>query len=258
MNFHDWYAQMYPERWEGLYSCLLDDPPGFALREGLQQPYYLDEASLQAALALDVHPGHTVLDACAAPGGKTLVLALHLAGTGELTANDRSSSRRSRLHRVLRGHLSEEHRCVITVTGHDAARWGLYEQDRFDRILLDVPCSSERHVLNNPRELAKWSSKRSRRLAVQQFAMAAAALDAVKPGGRIIYSTCSISMLENDQVMEKLLKRRAGRCRVTVPSGIPWGEPTEYGWMILPDQCGGRGPLYISVITKVPQEESDS
>ncbi len=250
MTFHQWYLEHYQSRWEFLYTALLQPPKMYEFSEGLKRPYYLDEASLEAARALEVQPGDAVLDACAAPGGKTLVLALQLGGTGLLIANDRSSSRRARLHRVLQDHLEDQERSVIRVTGHDASRWGLYEQNRYDRILLDAPCSSERHVLQEPRELNRWGAGRTKRLALQQFAMVAAALEAVKPGGRIVYSTCALSPLENDGVMAKLLKKRPGASLLSKPEGIPWGEPTEHGWIILPDRAEGRGPMYIAVITK--------
>ncbi len=256
MTFHQWYEQQYRERWKDLSASLAAEVPLTELSNGLAKTYHLDEASVYAASALGALPGERILDACAAPGGKTLVIAVSMQGTGSLTANDRSSARRARLHRVLNEHLDEHTRNSISITSHDASRWGLYEQNEYDRILLDVPCSSERHVMQSPKELARWNPSRSRRLAVQQFAMAAAALEAVKPGGRILYSTCSISELENDGVMEKLLVRRAGRCSVTPPEGIPWGEPTRHGWIILPDRCGGRGPLYIAVISKAKQEQS--
>ncbi len=257
MTFHQWYTQQYGDRWAGLSASLTADAPLISFSRGLAKEYYLDEASVFAAEALHTSPGESVLDACAAPGGKTLVLAAALAGKGSLRANDRSSARRARLHRVLDAHLDASTRSIIQVSGHDASKWGLYEQNRYDKILLDVPCSSERHVVNDPKELAKWGTGRTKRLAVQQFAMVAAALEAVKPGGRIVYSTCSLSELENDRVMEKLLARRAGRCSVGIPEGIPYGEPTAYGWAILPDTCGGHGPMYISVITKNPEGEQD-
>jgi len=250
MDFDQWYAETYGSRWKKLKAALLQPVEHTQFSQGLRKAYPLDESSLYAARSLEVCPGERVLDACAAPGGKTLFLAVCLAGSGELTANDRSSSRRARLHRVIREYLPEELQSIITVTGHNAAKWGMYEQNCYDKILLDVPCSSERHLLRNPKELSRWSPGRSKRLSIQQFALAAAALDAVKPGGRIVYSTCSLSPLENDQVIAKLLKRRRGTCRVIPPPAEPRAEASQYGRVILPDESDGRGPMYVSCIIK--------
>ncbi|MBN1647490.1 MAG: RsmB/NOP family class I SAM-dependent RNA methyltransferase, partial [Spirochaetales bacterium] len=114
---------------------------------------------------------------------------------------------------------------------------------------LDAPCSSERHVLGSPVHLGQWSPSRSKRLAVQQFAMLAAALDAVKPGGLIIYSTCSIAPQENDDIIARLHKKRAGLFE-TVPPGNDYGEPTAYGRQVFPDSCNGAGPLYFAKVRK--------
>jgi 5-methylcytosine rRNA methyltransferase NSUN4 len=210
--------------------------------------YYLDEASVWAAQALQVKPYELVLDMCAAPGGKSLVLASALQGTGTLQCNELSATRRGRLKRVLAEHLPLDWQQSICVSSHDASKWGLYQKDHWDAILLDAPCSSEQHVLKSASHLAQWSSKRSKRLAIQQFAMLAAALDAVKPGGRIVYSTCALSRQENDGVIEKLLKKREGMFTLPPPHGV--GESTEYGRMILPDVYAGKGPIYYCVLVK--------
>ncbi len=215
-----------------------------ALTQGLLKPYYLDEASLLAASLLPVKEGDSVLDMCAAPGGKTLVLALKLQGTGSLVSNDRSATRRGRLKNVIEEHLSPAMRKNITVTGHDASRWGLYQQMAYDHILLDAPCSSERHVLNDPQALAQWSPARPKRLAVQQFAMLAAALEAVQVGGTILYSTCAIAPCEDAGVIQKLVEKRSGRFEL-LDIDVPYSEPCAYGSIILPDTAQGRGPLYF-------------
>lgn len=251
MTFHTWHTQHYGNRWETLEASLLQERSPVPFHDGLLRPYYLDEASLSAAGLLKAAPGEKILDLCAAPGGKTLVIASALSGRGSLTANDRSSTRRARLRRVLDEHLPPALREIVRITSHDASRWGLYEQDAYDAVILDAPCSSERHVLSHPAEFAKWNTSRSRRLAVQQYAMLAAALDAAKPGGRILYCTCTVSPLENDHVLEKLLSRRGEECAIEPCESMPWGEPTLHGWIVLPDVSAGRGPMYTACIRKV-------
>lgn len=249
-RFDRFYRNLHGARWERLRQALLVPADPIRYEHQLLQPYFLDEASVIAALALPVKHGDTVLDMCAAPGGKSLVLAGELGGEGKLICNDRSSQRRARLRRVLDEHLPPELRSAITITSHDASKWGLYEQDMYDAILLDAPCSSERHVLQDPKALAQWSLARTKHLAIQQFAMLAAALEAVKPEGHILYSTCSISTGENEGVIAKLAKKRGGRYE-EIELSVPHAEQCEHGSIILPDVSGGRGPIYMCLIRRI-------
>lgn len=248
-DFDSYYHALYGERWPRLRTALTKERDPVALTEGLAKPYYLDEASIVAAQTLGVQPHDRVLDMCAAPGGKTLILATSLDGSGLLVANDRSASRRARLKRVIADHLDEPRRAPITVTSHDATKWSLYEQDAYDKILLDAPCSSERHVLGDPKALGQWSHARPKRLATTQFAMLAAALEAARVGALILYSTCSINRGENEEVIEKLASRRPGRF-VEEPTIIAEAEHRAWGQIILPDRAAGKGPLYLCLIRR--------
>lgn len=212
--------------------------------------YVMDAASVLAARALEVQPGEAVLDLCAAPGGKALVLLEALASAGDLTLNDRSRKRSARLKTVLRQYVPQNVLARVKVTTHDARRWGLYHPAAYDAILLDSPCSSERHVLGDPAELAKWSPRRIQRLASDQYALLASAATALKPGGRLVYSTCALAPEENDGVIERLLKKdRHGVC--VSPIEAPLGEACEHGWQIHPDRHGA-GPIYFCKLTKAP------
>ncbi len=244
------YQGVYGERWATLRASLLEERKPIGFSEHLEATYYLDEASILGARLLGVQQGDRVLDMCAAPGGKSLVLASALQGSGHLVANDRSATRRGRLKIVLKNHLNDAWLESIQVTGHDATKWGLYEQETYDRILLDAPCSSERHVLNDAKALKMWRPSRPKALAVQQFAMLAAALEAVKIGGLILYSTCSIEPSENEGVIEKLYTKRSGRFALENIS-VPEAERRSYGSIILPDRSNGKGPLYVCLIRRV-------
>jgi len=249
-RFDTYYTSLYLDRWETLKRALLVPATPIAYSEGLEKTYFLDEASIIAANLLPVSKGDHILDMCAAPGGKSLVLANKLQDTGSLTCNDRSSQRRLRLRKVLDEHLPENWRTTVSITSHDASKWGLYEQSAYDAILLDAPCSSERHVLQDPKALAIWGPARTKHLAVQQFAMLAAALEAVKPGGHVLYSTCSISSLENEAVVERLAKKRSGRYE-EVPVEAAFSEELSHGRIILPDTAQGKGPLYFCLIRRL-------
>lgn len=249
-DFENFYSEIYKERWPRLKAALLEDSSPVAFSENLTNTYYLDKASIIVASMLPLKKGDNVLDMCAAPGGKTLVLLSRMNGEITITANDRSRDRRARLDQVLKEHTPDEWHENITTTCHDASRWGLYEKDMYDAILLDAPCSSERHVIKSDKHMAMWSLSRPKRLAIEQFALLAAALDAVKSGGYILYSTCSINSEEDEKVIEKLLKRREGLVEV-IPISHEEAETRPYGLIILPDRSNNLGPLYCCLLRKL-------
>ncbi len=251
MEFFDYYENLFGERWPALLEALKGEGRATQLHfgDGLE-PYYLDEASVYAAEALGVEPGMDVLDMCAAPGGKTLVIASKLRGEGALQSNDRSPDRRLRLSRVIENSLPESWRGIIHVTGYDGMKFGLHKKESYDRILLDAPCSSDRHVLNSPEHLKVWSAKRVKRLSVEQGALLASAVDALRPGGTLVYGTCALSPMENDDVVRKILKKRPSMKPATIESLMPGAERTEFGVHILPDLAQGCGPIYCAKLTK--------
>lgn len=217
---------------------------------GLYSYYVMDPASIIVALVLEAKPNETILDMCAAPGGKSLILAEQMR-SGSLIANEISESRRERLVRVLQEYIPKEQRMFITVKGLDANLYGLKMPEHFDRILADVPCSGERHLLQNAKEFMLWTEKRTKNLAIRQYSLLSAAWLSVKLGGRIVYSTCSISPQENDGVVAKLVKKRRPKIlRLKWLDSLDFVEETEHGYRILPDSCG-FGPMYFSVIEKL-------
>ena len=254
MEFFDYYEKLFGERWPALLESLKGEPRFETLRfEQSLEPYYLDSASVFAAKALGVEPGMDVLDMCAAPGGKSLIIASMLQGRGSLQCNDRSPERRVRLEHVLENSLPAEWRNIIKVTGYDGVKFGLHKKESFDRILLDAPCSSDRHVLNSPAHLEVWSAKRIKRLSVEQGSLLASAIDALRPGGVLVYGTCALSPLENDGVVSRILKKRPAAQTVEI-TDIPEGaDRTEFGVHILPDKTQGSGPIYCAKIQKMVQ-----
>lgn len=265
-------------------------PPPKDLGSQLRTHYWLDLASLLPPLLLDCQPGNSVLDMCSAPGGKSLVLAHQLFNRvgvpqggdggpssmmqsdatrtpGRLVCNEIDGVRRERLSKVLQDYLPPACRKYVKVTGHDATRhWGRFEASLYDRVLVDVPCSSERHVVQqglvarskiNEKD---WSVKRCRELAQLQQKMLMGAARALKPGGRLVYSTCSLTSLENDEVVRSCCQQLAGRYRLWSPSeceaqlppglaGVAGVEHTQLGLICLPD-CAGHGPLFMAVLER--------
>jgi 16S rRNA C967 or C1407 C5-methylase (RsmB/RsmF family) len=214
----------------------------------LEPAYSMDPASIAVARALDVHGGMNVLDLCAAPGGKALILAEALRKEGTLVANELSRSRRFKLISILKSYLPEEMLGRVQVKAWDASKVGLMQEGIFDRVLVDAPCSAEAHLLQRPVELERWSPARTRQLARRQYGILCSALLATRSGGRIVYATCSISPMENDGVIERLMKRKAEHVRL-IAYDSPLGEQTSFGWQILPDYQAA-GPAYYSVLEK--------
>ncbi|MDR3200056.1 MAG: RsmB/NOP family class I SAM-dependent RNA methyltransferase [Spirochaetales bacterium] len=249
-DFDEFYSGVFAVRWPALRAALEKEPEPAAFSRGLCAPYYLDPASIAAALCLGETGNARVLDMCAAPGGKTLVLASTLGPEGAITANERSAQRRARLVKVLDEHLLPAERARVSVTGHDAARWGLHEKNAYDSVLLDAPCSSERHLLLNPAHLESWSPARIRHLAQQAYAMLLAALAAAKPGGRVLYSTCALCDEENDGVVRRALKRLPGGFTVLETICALPSEKTLFGRNIRPDAAEGAGPIYFALLEK--------
>lgn len=285
-QFEDYYSELYQERWPQLalalkaphqvvafvnpqLLCKVELPsearelhPFCYQKEGpwerpssvdtLKNYYLLDYASyLAASLLVDQKKPQNYLDLCAAPGGKSLIIAQLMAQGSTLKCNELSQKRRERLRNVMDEYLEAQLRSQVTVTGHDAGKWCLYEQEAYDAILLDVPCSSERHLMQKTAHLKDWAVGRTKRLSMEQWKFLSSAFIVLKKGGRLLYSTCSISPLENDKVIEKLFAKQGGQVR-QIKINLDIGEPTEFGHMILPDRTG-HGPLYLSLIEKVSE-----
>ena len=109
---------------------------------------------------------------------------------------------------------------------------------------------SGRHVLNSPAHLEVWSAKRVKRLSVEQGALLASAVDALKPGGTVVYGTCALSPMENDDVVKKILKKRPAMRFEKIEELLPGADRTEFGVHILPDRSQGRGPIYCAKLVK--------
>ena len=261
--FEAYYSDLFGNRWPILKAALLQETQPVAFSVGGGMPYYLDQASIYAAQALPPIDEGAYLDMCAAPGGKTLVLASRMGPDAQIQANELSRARRARLLTVLEEHLPPDIGSRIDVTGYDAATLPRYRRLCYDRILLDAPCSSERHVITDAKYLACWTPARIKMLAQRQWALLSAAFLLLKQGGFLVYATCALADAENDGVVQKLLKKYGEAAAVhngtAAGSNIKpvLGEKTLFGCRFLPDTCGGAGPLYFSLIEKVNQEKED-
>lgn len=162
-----------------------------------------EEVSALPALALDPRPGERVWDACAAPGSKTSQLAGLMDDRGTLVGNDSNLGRISALR-----HNAERLGVTNLVVDHQDAR--NYSTnglgfDEFDRALVDAPCSCEGTVRKNPDALDKWTLQHVREVAGIQKGILKRAVQATKPGGTVVYSTCTFAPEENEAVIDHAL-----------------------------------------------------
>lgn len=161
-------------------------------------------ASMAAALALAPRPGERVLDMAAAPGGKTTLLACLMQGRGRLLANEPSAPRLQRLRAVL----AEQGAHFVETSRRVGQSFGRTHPGQFDAVLLDAPCSAEARLVPGASAHASWSRHRIERLARLQLQLLRAGYDALAPGGRLVYSTCTFAPEENELVLARLLRQR--------------------------------------------------
>ena len=163
--------------------------------------FYLQDAStFMAPLMLEVHPGEKVADLCAAPGGKSLILAELLNGRGTLWSCDASERRLGRLRENLAGFSN------VRIERQNAERPRLQEKS-LDALLLDVPCSNTGVIRRRPDVRWNFAEAELRRLVAEQRRILDGAAPLVKLGGRMIYSTCSVEPEENHLQVQKFLER---------------------------------------------------
>lgn len=165
--------------------------------------YYLQEPSAMAvAEALDVQPGQCVLDLAAAPGGKATHIAALLGDRGLLVANEVERSRIKALGENLERWGA--HNVLITNEAVErlVQRWGAL----FDRVLLDAPCSGEGMFRKLPQARAEWSVQQIQGCAARQARILEQAAHLVRPGGLLVYSTCTFAPEENEQRIAAFLR----------------------------------------------------
>lgn len=225
-------------------ALLLDKPvpaqrlPGFA--GGLVS---VQDASAQlAAVLLDPRPGERVLDACAAPGNKTAHLLEHAGGDLQLTAVDVDAERLGPLRENL-ARLG----LTASVLAADARKVGdSWPGAPYDRILLDAPCSATGVIRRHPDIKFLRREADIAALTATQDAILAALWGRLRPGGRLLYATCSVLPEENSERIAALLAAHpdARELTLTPPAGIADAVPSTRGLQLLPTAAGGDGFYY--------------
>lgn len=264
--FDSYYSAIYGQRWQDLRSALQKQSPLVSFAPCKEKPpYYLGIASIQAAASLPLENAKRILDMCAAPGGKTLVLASRMAENAKLFCNDRSFERFMRLKKVSTDCLcpSVFQRLYFScfdagVLCHAPAKDFI---DPFDAILLDAPCSSEHYVINDKNYLESWTQGRLKSIAITQWACLSCAYRLLRAGGFLLYCTCCVNPTENDDMAKRLLSKFPGVVfqDATIYYNdfaqkhnliFPTPQKTTFGYFIAPDVCSGAGPLYFFLAQK--------
>lgn len=185
--------------------------------------YYIQEPSAMIpASILPVEPGDVVLDLCAAPGGKATELGSKLNGTGFLVANDVSASRTM----ALTKNLQLAGIANVLVTAETPERLEKIFPAYFDKILVDAPCSGEGMFRREPGMVKDWLNKGPDYYAPLQKEILEWAYQMLKPGGKMVYSTCTFSVEENEEVVNWLLTEHSDMsiCPVQRQAGFSPGR----------------------------------
>lgn len=194
--------------------------------------YVQSLSSMIPPLVLDPKPDTKTLDITAAPGSKTTQIAACMKNQGIIIANDTS---RTRMYR-LEANLNIQGVTIATITRHDARSIWKHYPEQFDYVLADVPCSMEgRFCVSKPETYNDWSLKKVRDMALLQRWILRSAISTAKPGGTIVYSTCTLSPEENEGVVDWILNKDKGAVTVehidipglpSFPGITSWGDKT--------------------------------
>jgi 16S rRNA (cytosine967-C5)-methyltransferase len=217
----------------------VDQLPGFAKGDVSVQ----DEAAQLAAILLAAQPGERILDACAAPGGKACHTLELQPALGSLVAADIDSLR---LEKVAEN-LSRLELEAQLVTMDACKPADAFPANSFDRILVDAPCSASGVIRRHPDVKILRRPEDIGQLADQQLEILAGLWTLLKPGGKLLYATCSIFKEENSGVIEKFLGQEPQANYLLTPGD--WGEPTPFGRQLLPCINGSDG-LFYAILEK--------
>jgi len=217
--------------------------------------YYVQEPTAMAAVeALAPKPGDWVLDLCAAPGGKSTQIASKLQGQGLLVANELVNSRAG----VLSTNIERMGIANAIITNEFPERLVDSFYERFDRILVDAPCSGEGMFRKDPGALSDWSLERVNRCVGKQEKILESAHRLLKPGGVLVYSTCTFSPEENEQIIEAFINKYSYALESIELQGledhgrVEWTQKgtqdIEKALRIMPMKVKGEGHFIVKLI----------
>ncbi|XP_050988420.1 LOW QUALITY PROTEIN: tRNA (cytosine(34)-C(5))-methyltransferase, mitochondrial [Labeo rohita] len=226
----------------------------------LKQYYLLNAASLLPVLSLNVKEGENVLDLCAAPGGKSLAI-LQTATPGLLHCNEVDQHRHNWLLKTLESYVPPTLRHLLSVTHLDGRSIGSVRPGAYDKVLVDAPCSNDRSWLYTPdtHQGEMWLKERTQ-LPLLQKELLCSALAAVRPGGVVVYSTCTMSRAENQSVVEAVLASYQGVELLEVQQHLIDSLSDHFcfahfhssvGQLVIPQKGKTWGPMYVSRLRRI-------
>ncbi|VDN03188.1 unnamed protein product [Thelazia callipaeda] len=229
--------------------------------------WLLDGGSIAPVLALGLTEGENVLDMCAAPGGKSLlIIQTHLIG--QLTCNDNKQSRLGHLHRALGQYIpvSSEIADRIILKRKDASILDTWDEiSIYDKVLLDAPCTSDRLSVNRDDGNLYSSQMTEQRLNLPQVQtrMLVNALRSVRVGGCVVYSTCTLSPVQNEGVVEngvaiasthfgiKAVELSLSELEYRFRGSYQFSDKPRRGSLILPFLPSNCGPMYMCKLQRI-------
>lgn len=214
--------------------------------------YYLQEASAMAPVALlDPKPGERICDLCAAPGGKSTQIAGRMAGEGLLLCNEIHPNRA----RILWRNIERMGVSNALVTNESPQRLAQRFPGYFDRVLVDAPCSGEGMFRKEEAAVTDWSQETVAMCARRQAQILDAAAALVRPGGRLVYSTCTFAPEEDEDVVEDFLAAHPAFSPETVEA--PWFSQGPNGsFRMWPHRLLGEGH-FAAVLKKTGGEQTE-
>lgn len=214
--------------------------------------YYLQEASAMSAVALlDPQPGEKICDLCAAPGGKSTQIAGRLMGEGFLLSNEINPKRA----KILGQNMERMGVANALVTNEHPQRLAEKYPGFFDRVLIDAPCSGEGMFRKEESAVTDWSQETVEMCARRQAEILQSGARLLKPGGRLVYSTCTFAPEENEQTIENFLSDHPEFVRESVEA--PWfTNAGEGAFRLWPHKLLGEGH-FVAVLRKTEGEETE-
>ena len=195
-------------------------------REG--RIYVQGLSSMLPPLVLSPQPGEMVLDLTAAPGSKTTQLACLMQGQGRIVAND---SDKVRFYK-LRANVQQQGAANVELSLRFGETFGTRQPAAFDRVLVDAPCSAEgRFLTTEPKSYRFWSPRKVHEMAHKQRRLLVSGLQALKPGGTLVYSTCTFAPEENEGVVDWALAQVPGALVEAFTLDLPNQALGLGGWL---------------------------
>jgi len=214
--------------------------------------YYLQEASAMAPVQLlDPQPGERICDLCAAPGGKSTQIAGRLAGKGFLLCNEYNPKRA----KILSRNIERMGIANALATNEHPDKLAKRLQGFFDRVIIDAPCSGEGMFRKEEAAVTDWSQETVEMCARRQREILQSGAELVRPGGRLVYSTCTFAPEENEQTVMAFLEAHPEFEAEAVEA--PWFNTTGIGmYRLWPHKLRGEG--HFAAVLRRKGEKSDA